>query len=128
MREVMGFDSLHLWDVRKSRRTVSVLCDRTHVYRQRCRWDGRKIGQQSVHAGAAFFAGGNWQKPWPVQVVRLAKRCKMQLASKELGVLQVDKTSGGGTSQAGGFSTDSGRTQPNMAKGCCCCVVLSRAC
>jgi hypothetical protein len=73
-------------------------------------------------------SGGNWHKPWPVQVVRLAKRCKMLLASKELGVLQVDKTSGGGTSQASGFSTDSGRTQPNMAKGYCCCVVLSRAC
>lgn len=38
---------------------------------------------KAVHAGAAFFtavSGGNWQKPWMVQVVRLAKTCTMLLA------------------------------------------------
>lgn len=43
--------------------------------------DGAKT-KETVHASAAFFAavsGGNWQKPWTVQVVRLAKTCTMLL-------------------------------------------------
>jgi hypothetical protein len=42
-----------------------------------------KSVKETVHASAAFFAalsGGIWQKPWTVQIVRLAKTCTMLLA------------------------------------------------
>jgi hypothetical protein len=76
---VMGFDSLQCeiaQDVHKSRRTVSVLCDRTHVYRQMCRWTAERSVNRvfmQVRHFSQQCSGGNWQKPWPVQVVRLAK-------------------------------------------------------
>ena len=74
-----GSDSLHPWMYCGAQVTSYSFnlvrpnaCLQTDVQIETAERSVNRVFMQVRH----FLAGGHWQKPWPMQVVRLAKRCK----------------------------------------------------